>query len=67
VKRLAAGLVRLFGGFHRKPFEFQRDLMREAVCDIIVENGTILRFTFQTGFLGKILGEVNLLSRLTLL
>jgi hypothetical protein len=63
LKRLAAVLVRTFAGFHKKAFEFQRDLLREAVRDIIVENGTILRFTFRGGFLGRILEGANLLSR----
>jgi hypothetical protein len=52
LKRLAAGLMRLVGGSHKKPSEFQRDLKREAVRDIIVDNGTVCRFTFRGGFLG---------------
>lgn len=58
-KRLAAGLVRVFARFHKRAFAFQRDLLREAVRDIVVENGTILRFTFRGGFLGGILGDTN--------
>ncbi len=61
LKRLAAGLVRVFGGFYKKPFEFKRDLLREAVRDIVVKNGTIFEFTFRGGFLGGILGDTNLL------
>ncbi len=62
LKRLAAGLVDVFGGFYKKPFEFKRDLLREAVREIIIENGAICRFTFRGGFLGGILGEANLSS-----
>jgi Resolvase, N terminal domain/Recombinase zinc beta ribbon domain len=63
VKRLAAALVRVFAGFHKKPFEFQRDLLREAVRDIVVDNKAITRFTFRGGFLESILGnDPNLLT-----
>ena len=63
VKRLAAGLVRVFAGFHKKPFGFQRDLLRETVRDIVVDNKTVTKFTFRGGFLGGILESANSLSR----
>ncbi len=64
VRRLAAGLVDVFAGFHKKAFAFQRDLLREAVRDIVVDNKVITRFTFRGGFLGSILGDgANSLSR----
>ena len=40
LKRLAAGLMDVFTGFYKRPFEFKRDLLREAVRDIIIENGS---------------------------
>ncbi len=63
VKRLAAGFVRVFGRFHKKPFEFQRDLLREAVREIVIEAGAVCRFTFRGGFLGGILEGANLSPR----
>jgi DNA invertase Pin-like site-specific DNA recombinase len=63
-KRLAEGLVYVFGAFEEQPFEFQRDLLREAVREIVVDGRAITRFTFRGRFLGRVLGErVNLTAR----
>jgi DNA invertase Pin-like site-specific DNA recombinase len=63
-KRLAEGLVYVFGSFEEQPFEFQRDLLREAVRDIVVDGREITRFTFRGRFLGRVLGErANLVGR----
>jgi hypothetical protein len=63
-KRLAEGLVYVFGAFEEQPFEFQRDLLREAIREIVVDGRAIPRFTFRGRFLGRVLGErVNLVGR----
>jgi hypothetical protein len=55
-RKLVEGIVRSFSRFPYRPFEDRRELLRQAVTEIVVESGAIPRLTLSGGFLGDITG-----------